>query len=180
MNPSKYLPLLRKISQSKEFNALKEDQLRVLPKDPLAQKIIAEAMDVYADVFGGHTQGGYTRSKFGNDDLRSEPEERKNMSRYEEEKARMEGAHLENDAIKDVFEDLEDLNDDINDILDPKYPAAARGIKLDAALRWTPDVQKVLGMVADDFNIHNEKEFNTRANTILRNLNDKLEACPRF
>lgn len=139
---------------------------------------------MHNDLFGGYGPGRrYQRSVFDRVDEISKrgPEEQKDgpyISRSERDKARVEGAHLENDDIKDIFEDLEDLNEDLDDFYDPKSPLMAKWIKLDAELRWSPNVQKMVGMVADDLNIHSEKDFRAAAERVVTTVGEKIEHCP--
>jgi hypothetical protein len=37
-----------------------------------------------------------------------------------------------------------------------------------------------MGMIADDFKIHNEKEFNSAIGGVASKIGEKLEDCPLF
>jgi hypothetical protein len=93
------------------------------------------------DIFGGCGGGRCSRGLQG-DEYRSRPgpEESKDMSRSERSKLEIEGIRIENDDLKDAIEDAENLFESVDELFDPKYPLMAEGIKLDAGLRWSPNV----------------------------------------
>ena len=62
------------------------------------------------------------------------------MSRSDREKLEIEGIRIHNDDLKDALEDVENLFESVDDLLNPESRLMAEEIKLDAALRWSPNV----------------------------------------
>ena len=89
----------------------------------MAQKIYKDAMTLNKDVFGGYNSQYqyYERPTYQFDEIRSRPENDDNMSRMERDQANIEGAHINNDDLKDIAEDIEDIYNDFEDFMDPNY-----------------------------------------------------------
>lgn len=85
-----------------------EDELQY---DPWVRKVAKEAQWVHNDIFGGNGSRGYERPSIEGDDyrIRLGPEERKGLDQSEIEKLEYEGIRINNDDIKDIFEDAQDL-----------------------------------------------------------------------
>jgi hypothetical protein len=105
------------------------------------RKIMKQAEWVGRDVFGGCGPHGCSRG-FEGDEYRSRPgpEESKNMGRSERSKLEIEGVRIDNDDLKDTMEDVENLFESVDELLNPESRLMAEDIKLDAALRWSPNV----------------------------------------
>lgn len=141
LNPEKrYMPLIGEIMRSAEFKAKKEFDEHAV-SDPAIRKIIQQAEWVGRDVFGGCGRNGCSRGIEG-DEYRSRPgpEESKDMSRSERGKLEIEGVRIDNDDLKDAMEDAENLFESVDDLFNPESRLMAEEIKLDAALRWSPNV----------------------------------------
>jgi len=62
------------------------------------------------------------------------------MSRSDREKLEIEGIRIHNDDLKDALEDVENLFESVDDLLNPESRLMAEEIKLDAFMRWSPNV----------------------------------------
>lgn len=140
INQEKYMPLIREIMESKQSSdAVSFGEKTVLPQ---LKKIMREAEWFNQNTFGGCSRyGGCSRGVEVKDiHVRPKPEEVKGLDRDEQDKLEINGFHLDNDRIKDIFEDAEDVLEDVETLLDPHGPYMTEGIKLDAALRFSPKV----------------------------------------
>jgi len=177
----RYLPLLMDIKNSKEVADYSEYARRA-ERDPLVNKIMIDAENLNRDVFGGCSRnGGCSRGLEGHE-IRSRPtpEETKNMSRMERDKREIEGEHIPNDNIKDIAEDLEDIFEDLDKLMDPEYPLTRDGIKLDAAVRFSPKVQELAKMIMKDFGITSERDLETAMMKVADGLEGMVENDPYF
>jgi len=105
---------------------------------------------------------------------------RRDLNRMEEDKMRSEGFHIDNDDIKDFAEDLEHIAEDVGDFLDPENPFTAEGIRLDAEVRFSAPVQKLLKMFMSDFGIKSEHDLERAVEDIAEHVERDLESCPYY
>ena len=100
--------------------------------------------------------------------------------RREMDKHEFHGFHIDNDDLKDMAQDVRHFVEDVEDFMDPKNPTMAKGIKLDAQLRFSPNVQKLIKMVMKDFNIKNEHDLERAFEKIVRHVGKDIASCPYF
>lgn len=81
------------------------------------------------------------------------------MSRYARNKASIEGIHINNDDIKDIAEDVQQILEDFGTVMDPDYPAMREWISKDGAARFEPNIQKLMKLVLSDFDIQSKRDF---------------------
>jgi hypothetical protein len=126
-NDQRYEELYNQIASSQEVANGMEFAMN-LPKNKQIKKL-AHEIEWFAEDNLDDRGWRYRMSE-----IRERPsdEERRNMGRDEEEMKSIEGVHIENDDIKDVFEDAEYLANEIGDFMDPENPLMAEAIKLDA------------------------------------------------
>jgi hypothetical protein len=135
-----------------------------------------EAEWLKSDTFGGHTSNGYTRGIEGeNFRKRVSQEQGRDLDRYERSQLEFEGFHLDNDRVKDVFEDAEHIFEDVETLLDPKGSFMSEAIKLDAAMRFSPKVQELIKMILKDFNITSKKDLLNVAERVEHILENSAE-----
>jgi hypothetical protein len=72
------------------------------------------------------------------------------MSRMERDQAEMNGAHINNDDLKDIAEDIEDIYNDFESFMDPNYGLQQEAIKLDAKIRFSPEMAALGGLIKED------------------------------
>lgn len=100
------------------------------------------------------------------------------MSRMEREMKEIEGLWVTNDSIKDVAEDAKDLARDFGRMMDLHRPINQKAIELDAAVRFSNPVQKLVKMVLADFGIKSEKDAREAGRAIEHAVEEGLENCP--
>jgi len=88
------------------------------------------------------------------------------------------GVHIDNDMIYDMAEDIDQLEDDIEHWMDPRYPLTAEGIKIDAELRFSPNAQKLLKMLMKDLDINSFEDLENAAEKIVGHMERDFESCP--
>jgi len=150
--------------------------LEDIPKDPQARKVWKEAEWLADDL--EHFDG----RRYRLEEIRKRPSRKDDdrMSRMERDMADIRGFHIDNDELKNVVEDMENLWEDFEEFMDPKSPLQAKGIELDAKLRFSPNVQKLLKMIMDDFNIHSEKDLEKAVEKIAMHIGKDLAGCPYY
>jgi len=126
-NDQRYEELYNQIASSQEVANGMEFAMN-LPKNKQIKKL-AKEVEWFAEDNLDDRGWRYRMSE-----IRERPsdEERRNMGRDEEQMKSIEGVHIDNDDIKDVFEDAEHLANEIEDFMDPENPLMAEAIKLDA------------------------------------------------
>lgn len=90
----------------------------------------------------------------------------------------MEGIHIDNDDIKNVAEDVQDMVHDVGRLLDLDRPNNKKWLELDAKLRFSNPTQELLKMVLNDFGITDEKSFRHAVKAIRMAVEDGIENCP--
>ena len=126
------------------------------------------------DIFGGYdrSRGRWVRPSIINREIREDSRrvdyngKERHITREQREQEEFEGIWIDNDSIKDVFEDAEDLWEDVETLLDPKSALNQQKIKVDATLRFSKPVQSLLKMVLKDFGIENMHDFRVAATKI--------------
>lgn len=82
--------------------------------------------------------------------------------------------------MDDVAEDIEHLYHGIEDFMNPKSPLMSKGIELDAKLRFSPAVQKMIKMFFDDMGIKNWDQLGEALERIGERVETDIENCPYF
>lgn len=90
----------------------------------------------------------------------------------------IEGKFIPNDDIKDIFEDGEDLANDIAWFFDPRNPTTKKIIKLETAARFQPDMQELWKNVQMDFDVHSPREFQKMIDDYQMMKAKKIVSCP--
>lgn len=135
-----------------------------------------EAEWVAEDLFDHRSQ----REMF--DEIRERPtrEEKEHMSRLESDMKEIEGVHIDNGILKNKFEDIEHLFEEVEDFMDPKNPLQAEGIKLDAAMRFSPKVQELMKMIMKDFGIKSFHDLERAVEKVGMHIYKDVRRCPYF
>lgn len=94
--------------------------------------------------------------------------------------AEKEGVYIDNNDIKNVAEDVEDILGHAADLMNPKYPFMKQAIKQDAELRFSAPVQKLVKMVLSDFGITNKQTFRKAVRAIQKAAEDIEVMNPIF
>lgn len=100
------------------------------------------------------------------------------MSREESDKHEFEGAHIENNDIKNVFEDAQDLVEDVLRLMDPSSPENQYSARLDMELFHSKPITELLKMVLKDFGITDKKSAFEAAREVMEAAEDAYENCP--
>lgn len=82
--------------------------------------------------------------------------------------------------IKDIAEDAHDLLREVERMLDLKRPLNQKSIKLDAAVRFSKPVQKMIKMIFADLGIKSMKDLEHVIEQIAMKGEDMIEHCPYF
>lgn len=92
----------------------------------------------------------------------------------------IDGVHIDNDDIKDFFEDAQHLGEHIDEFFDPETPLMKEGIKLDAEVRYSPNMQKLIKMVMKDFGIKSGNDLQKAVEAIGKRVVHDIESCPYY
>jgi len=109
---------------------------------------------------------------------RPTPEESKNMSREDREKAEFEGVIIDNDDLKDIAEDIQDVAEDVGKFMDLNRPLNQESLKLDAAVRFSKPVQTLMKTVLKDFGINTKDDFRKAVRIMGHAIEEGIENCP--
>jgi len=93
------------------------------------------------------------------------------MSRFEREKAEIDGLYIDNDDIKDIAEDGEDILDDFGHMMDLDYPKTRKDLELDAAMRFSKPGRALEKTLTEDLS---KIDFEG----IERKMRGELKTCP--
>jgi hypothetical protein len=133
-------------------------------------------------MFGGRDShsGRYMRPSINFRETRDRPtpEESKNMSREDREKAEFEGVIIDNDDLKDIAEDIQDVAEDVGKFMDLNRPLNQESLKLDAAVRFSKPVQTLMKTVLKDFGINTKEDFRKAARIMGHAIEEGIENCP--
>jgi len=143
----RYWPIVQEIMRSKE-SAESAEFYRNVPSDPMVRKVMQEAEWLKNDIFGGYdrSRGRRVRPTLITRELREDSQrmdrngKERRITREQREREEKEGIWIDNDSIKDVFEDAEDLWEDVETLLDPKSALMQQKIKVDANVRFSKPV----------------------------------------
>lgn len=152
------------------------DFMEHLPEDPQFHKLMAEAGFLHDDYIRHADGRGYRFLE-----IDEKPSSYwKRFDRRIRDQHEYHGIHIDNDDLKDMAQDVRHFVEDVDDFLDPKNPTMAKGIKLDAQLRFSPNVQKLIKMVMKDFNIKNEHDLEKAFEKVVMHVGKDLASCPYF
>lgn len=94
--------------------------------------------------------------------------------------ASVEGVHIDNDDIKDVFEDAEHLAHEVEEFMNPDSPLMQKAIELDANVRFSAPVQAFIKQLMADLEITDVKQLEKIVETIAMRVGQDMESCPYF
>jgi hypothetical protein len=173
----RYAPLFMDIIRSKEHQNLKNFMEDEIPQDRAVRNLMREAEFIGRDYFRDFDAHGYRVSE-----IRERPsdEQRRKMGPRESDKHEINGIHIDNSDILDMGEDFENLWNDFADVMNPDTALMKRGIKLDAELRWSPKLQKLISMVMNDFGIKSENDLVDAVMRIAERVGEDVENCPFY
>lgn len=153
----RYAPLVQQIMQSKEAMEYWKFTTEEAPKDALIQKIVTDLLHLRQDLTGQRPDGRWGRPTVHTREIRERPND-DNLSRFQREKQDIEGVHINNDDIKDVAEDIEHIMQDVDRLMDPEYALTKKSIELDAAIRFSEPMQKLMAQIGSDFGFASEED----------------------
>lgn len=141
MNPmERYVPQAVGFWNSPELATMWDWEMDFLRNDPKFRKIVHEYQKLNQDVFGGCGRRGCKRGLLDDAEFERVRPEDDNMSRSQREKNTWNMIHYDNNDIKDVFEDAEDmLNDYAEMAYDFEYEPFQEALKLHYKVRTQKD-----------------------------------------
>lgn len=96
-------------------------------------------MFLHKDIFGYSYRERGVFEDSGNHDIRY-PRPEGDMDRYTRSKEEWNGLHIDNSDLKDVAEDVRHLAEEMEDFFDLDSDFNQKGIRLDAANRYEPNM----------------------------------------
>lgn len=145
----RYGPLIKKIMDSYEWKHWEIFWEHKIEKDPRFIKVRKEVEWFGRDLFDDRSWRERVKQ------IRERPteEQKATLPRFEADKLDKEGFHVDNDDIKDLFEDGEYVAGEVRRFLDLKNPLIKQVLEIDAELRYSKEFQALTKMVFNDFGI---------------------------